>query len=114
MSDYKGATIARKLQECMLEWGTDKILTIIVDNTSTNYSVVEKLNWRKLSATPIVPRNIICGHEFIHMRYCAHILKLLVGDGLKEVDNSIVKINNLVKYVKSSPSRLNIFEGCVE
>jgi hypothetical protein len=31
------------------------------------------------------------------MRCCAHILNLIVTDGLKEVSDSIVKVRNAVK-----------------
>ena len=87
VSDHKGPTITRELEECMFEWDTNKILTITVDNfsandriqslvhiSSTNSCVVEQLKWRKLLATPVVPGTIVYGHEFIHMRCCAHIL----------------------------------------
>jgi len=51
----------------------------------------------------------ILGNEFMHMRCCAHILNLIVTDGLKEVSDSIVKVRNAVKYVKSSPSKFEKF-----
>ena len=35
-------------------------------------------------------------------------------EGLKEVNTSILKVRNAVKYVKSSPSRLDNFKSCVE
>ena len=53
-------------------------------------------------------------HDYLHVRCCAHILNLIVGDGLKELDDSIVKVCNAVKYVKSSPSRLTTFKKCVK
>ncbi|WVZ21480.1 hypothetical protein V8G54_008802 [Vigna mungo] len=48
------------------------------------------------------------------MRCCAHILSLIVKDGLKEIKDSISKIWGAVKYVKSSPARLARFKACVE
>ncbi|WVZ09209.1 hypothetical protein V8G54_013739 [Vigna mungo] len=48
------------------------------------------------------------------MRCCAHILSLIVKDGLKEIKDSISKIRGAVKYVKSSPTRFARFKGCVE
>ena len=38
----------------------------------------------------------------------------MVQDGLKELDESVVKIRNAVRYVRSSPSRLLAFKQCVE
>jgi hypothetical protein len=50
----------------------------------------------------------------MHMRCCAHILNLIMIDGLKEVSDSIVNVRNAEKYVKSSPSRCEKFKGCME
>jgi hypothetical protein len=36
-----------------------------------------------------------------------------VQDGLKELDDSVAKVRNLVKYVKSSPGRMDGFKKCV-
>nr|KYP41823.1 hypothetical protein KK1_036788 [Cajanus cajan] len=48
------------------------------------------------------------------MRCCAHILSLIMKDGLKEIKDSILKIRNAVKYVKSSLARFSRFKACVE
>ncbi|XP_071729102.1 zinc finger BED domain-containing protein RICESLEEPER 2-like [Rutidosis leptorrhynchoides] len=48
------------------------------------------------------------------MRRCAHILNLVVTSGLKDYAKSIKVIRNAVKYVRSSPSRLNKFKQCIE
>ncbi|KAL4365811.1 hypothetical protein AHAS_Ahas07G0143400 [Arachis hypogaea] len=52
--------------------------------------------------------------DYLHMRCCAHILNLIVKDGLKEIDDSITRIHNAVKYVKSSPMRCESFKACIE
>ena len=48
------------------------------------------------------------------MRCCAHILNLIVQDGLKDHNESIVKVCNVMRYVKSSPNRFEKFKACVE
>jgi hypothetical protein len=50
----------------------------------------------------------------MHMTCCAHMLNLIVTEGLKEVEDSIVTVRNAVKYVKSSPARFENFKGCIE
>ena len=50
----------------------------------------------------------------MHMRCCAHILNLIFKDGLKEQDDSITRIRNAVRYIRSSPARLAKFMVCVE
>ena len=48
------------------------------------------------------------------MRCAAHILNLVVRDGLKDVSVSVLKVRAAVKYVRSSPSRLQKFKSCVD
>ena len=48
------------------------------------------------------------------MRRCALILNLIVGDGLKEIDVSIVRVCEAMRYVKSSPNRNQTFRSFVE
>lgn len=33
---------------------------------------------------------------------CVHILNLAVKEGLRELDDSIIRIHNIIKYMKSS------------
>ena len=47
------------------------------------------------------------------MRRYALILNLIVGDGLKEIDVSIVRVCEAVRYVKSSPNRNQNFRSFV-
>ncbi|XP_060959777.1 zinc finger BED domain-containing protein RICESLEEPER 2-like [Cannabis sativa] len=50
-----------------------------------------------------------------HMRCSAHILNLIVSDGLKELNEAISSIRNAVRYVRSSPARLKRFkESCTD
>ncbi|XP_052118519.1 zinc finger BED domain-containing protein RICESLEEPER 2-like [Arachis duranensis] len=45
---------------------------------------------------------------------CAHILNLVVNDGLKDMYSSINKIRNAVRYVRTSPSRMDRFKSCIK
>ena len=44
----------------------------------------------------------------------AHILNLIVGDGMREIDASIAKVREAMRYVKSSPNRNQTFMGFME
>ncbi|KAL4315694.1 hypothetical protein AHAS_Ahas15G0210700 [Arachis hypogaea] len=57
-------------------------------------------------------KSSVLNGEYLHMRCCAHILNLIVKDGLKDIDDSIAKIRDAVKYVRSSNSRLTRFTAC--
>jgi hypothetical protein len=109
ISNHKGQTIGKKIESCMLEWGIRSIFTITVDNASCNDAALEYLKARTSHKKSAIVEN-----EFIHVRCCVHILNLIVMEGLKELDESILKVRNAVKYVKSLPSRFEKFKGCVE
>lgn len=51
--------------------------------------------------------------KFFHVRCCAHILNLIVQDGLKEIDSSVIKIRECIKYIKGSEGRKQKFYECV-
>ncbi|KAK9271914.1 hypothetical protein L1049_002280 [Liquidambar formosana] len=107
--NHKGETIGKHVEKCLLEWGIDKIFTITVDNASSNDGAIRYLK-RKTKDW----NSTILEHEFIHMRCCAHIVNLIVCEGLKDQNESIAKIRNAVWYVRSSPSRFQTFKNCVE
>ena len=44
------------------------------------------------------------------MRCIAHVLNLVVNDGLKDMDESIVKVKDCVRYIRNSPQRLYKFK----
>ncbi|KAL2346641.1 hypothetical protein Fmac_000641 [Flemingia macrophylla] len=57
-------------------------------------------------------RSTLLSGDFMHMRCAAHILNLIVSDGMREIDHSISRIRVACKFVRSSPSRLAIFKRC--
>ena len=109
VEEHKGENIGRKIEMCLCEWGINGICTLTVDNASSNGATIKILqtitkDWK----------GTILEHEFLHMRCYAHILNLIVGDGLKEIDASIAKVHEAVRYVKSSPNRNQTFMGFME
>lgn len=40
------------------------------------------------------------------MHCCVHILNLTIKEGLRELDDSIIRIHNIIKYMKSSLQRV--------
>ena len=51
--------------------------------------------------------------RFLHMRCVAHIINLVVSDGMKHVDNSVVRVRQAVRFIKQSPARLLKFKKCI-
>lgn len=106
---HSGVLIGRAVEKCLVEWGLKNILTMTVDNASSNDVAVQHLKK--------ILNHWDCGvlkGDFLHMRCSAHILNLVVKDGLNDVSCSIKKVRALVKYVRSSPARLIKFKSCVE
>ena len=71
-----------------------------MDNASSNDVAVRSLK-KRLKKTDMLFRD----GEHFHVRCAAHIINLIVRDGLEEIHDSINRIGNCVKYVRGSPSR---------
>ncbi|KAK9755642.1 hypothetical protein RND81_01G040400 [Saponaria officinalis] len=52
--------------------------------------------------------------DYFHVRYCAHILNLIVQEGLKDLDIAILKVMESVKYCKGSQLRKQRFLNSVQ
>ena len=107
---YSGVSICDALSKCLVDWEIeDKVWTVTVDNASYNDVVVHMLkdNLSKKYQLPL-------SGKLFHVRCCAHILNLLVQDGLSEIGEIIKNVRESVKYVIQSESRLNIFGDIVK
>ena len=71
-----------------------------LDNASSNDIFVDMLRTQLKNK-----KALVCNGEFFHLRCCAHILNLVVQDGLKEIDVVVQKIRESMKYVRSSQGR---------
>ncbi|XP_028084977.1 zinc finger BED domain-containing protein RICESLEEPER 1-like [Camellia sinensis] len=109
VEDHKDETVGKRIELCLLEWNLGSVFTLTVDNASS-YNTAIKFLKRKTKDW----KGTVLGHEFLHMRCCAHILNLIVGEGLKELDTSICCVRDVVRYVRSSPNRHESFKKCVE
>uniref|UniRef100_A0A3Q7GW15 HAT C-terminal dimerisation domain-containing protein n=1 Tax=Solanum lycopersicum TaxID=4081 RepID=A0A3Q7GW15_SOLLC len=97
------------ISNCLLDWKLDNVFTVTVDNASSNDVAVLELS-KKLD---MWGTNLMEGNH-LHVRCMAHILNLIMQDGLKEIGPSIKKVRHMVKYVRSSFSRTRNFLKCVE
>ncbi|KAF6175459.1 hypothetical protein GIB67_021949 [Kingdonia uniflora] len=104
---HKGEAIAKAVENCLLEWGIEKVMTITLDNAKNNDSCITELKKR------LNKRNgLLLGGEFFHIRYFAHVINLVVRDGVNEVKRTIKRLRQSVKYVRSGPSRIQPFKKC--
>ncbi|XP_076922015.1 zinc finger BED domain-containing protein RICESLEEPER 2-like [Bidens hawaiensis] len=96
---------ANVLYESMCDWNIDrKVSTVAVDNCSTNDLLINLL-LDKLSMG-----DLILEGQLFHMCCCAHILNLIVQDGLSVISNGIEKIRDSVGFWTATPKRLEKFE----
>ncbi|XP_074297522.1 zinc finger BED domain-containing protein RICESLEEPER 2-like [Silene latifolia] len=89
LSGHSGKIIGKTVEKCLSEWNLKNILTVTVDNSSSNDVPVDYLK-RKFN-------NSECD----------------VMDGLHDLENAIIKIRTLCKYVKASPDRKEKFQDCI-
>ncbi|KAI5437770.1 hypothetical protein KIW84_023765 [Lathyrus oleraceus] len=61
-----------------------------------------------------VQGNLMCDGEFFHIRCSAHVLNLIVQEGLKVASEALHKIRESVKHIKGSDGRMLKFRDCVE
>ena len=108
-SPHTGVSISDKIYKFLFEWNLEfKLFSVTLDNASSNDAFIATLR------TQLNLRNaLIFKGEFFHIRCCAHILNLIVQEGLKDMDASVLKIRESVKYIKGSQSRKEKFKECV-
>lgn len=109
ISGHSAEIIGKAIEKCLTDWGIHSVFSITVDNASSNDLGVQYLKKILNSWNSLLLRG-----ELLHMRCYAHILSLIVRDGLKDINDSIARIRSAVRYVRSSPSRLRKFKACVE
>ncbi|WCJ29532.1 hypothetical protein M5689_011160 [Euphorbia peplus] len=105
-SPHTTDVICDALIDCMMDWNLDtKLSTLTLDNCSTNDSMVSMI----LSK---LPRDKLMLHgTYLHMRCCAHILNLVVKDGLEVIGEAIEKIHDSVSFWSATPKRVEKFEA---
>jgi hypothetical protein len=102
---HTGLVIAHAVFECLVEWKIeDKIMSITLDNASNNDTATTNL-----SAKLLARKNSQFDPKYFHIRCAAHIVNLVVNDGLDQIEGLISDLRNTVKYFKRSPTRLYKF-----
>jgi len=82
----------------------EKIFTLTLDNANNNMTACELL-------VIDCKYDLMFGGDHLHVRCCAHILNILVQDGMRTIHSTIKMIRELLKHIDSSPSRLQAFNS---
>jgi hypothetical protein len=102
---HTGDVIAEELHETLMQWNLDeKLLTVTVDNCTSNDKAVD------LMISKIGKSKLLLQGTMLHMRCCAHILNLIVKDGLDVMKSAIHNIRESVAYWTATPKRVEKFE----
>ncbi|CAN1291856.1 Zinc finger BED domain-containing protein RICESLEEPER 2 [Linum perenne] len=106
---HTSEVLSQVLVDTIIEWNIDtKLSTITLDNCSTNDALIDVVK-DKLSC-----ENMMWNGSKLHMRCCAHILNLIVKDGLDVIKKSIDRIRDSVSFWTATPKRQEKFEESVK
>ncbi|CAN0905968.1 Zinc finger BED domain-containing protein RICESLEEPER 2 [Linum grandiflorum] len=106
---HSSEKLATVLHDCLMSWNVDcKLSTITLDNCSTNDALIDKIK-RKL-----VLSDLLLNGSLLQMRCSAHILNLIVKDGLDILKGGIERIRDSVSYWTTTPKRVEFFEECAK
>jgi hypothetical protein len=107
---HSGVVISNAISDCLARWKIeDKIASITFDNASSNNTAVTLLR-AKFNKRG----SLWFDGRFLHIRCCAHILNLVVQDGLEVISSLIEKVRETIKYIKKSNSRYYKFNSDVD
>ncbi|CAH1432125.1 unnamed protein product [Lactuca virosa] len=105
---HTGVAIAEMISGLIKSWVIErKLFSITLDNASSNDVCVGLLKNQFRLMT-----SLVYDGKLFHLRCCAHILNLIVQDGLKQIDVDVEKFRECVKYVKGSSARKTRFCQC--
>ncbi|KAF1895890.1 hypothetical protein Lal_00033953 [Lupinus albus] len=108
-SPHTSEVLSDCLYECLLDWNLyRKLSTLTVDNCTTNDRMIECM------LSKISPRSFILGGQMFHMRCCAHILNLVVKDGLSIISSAVERVRDSVSFWTATPKREEKFKETCE
>ena len=93
---YNDISLSNKIEKVIYEWGIENRVFSVplenADNASSNDVSVDRLR-----TFFNIKKALVCVGEFFYLRCWAHVLNLLVQDGLREIDIVVQKIHESVK-----------------
>ncbi|KAI3745856.1 hypothetical protein L6452_08267 [Arctium lappa] len=102
---HTGLALSDHIFSLLKDWGIQKkVFSVTLDNASSNDAMVDFLKYEL---------DLVSQGAYFHVRCCAHIMNLIVQDGLKEVDDAIIKVRDSVKYFRGSQARRQRFLSSV-
>ncbi|XP_059663589.1 zinc finger BED domain-containing protein RICESLEEPER 2-like [Cornus florida] len=104
LASHNKEILTEVLINTMLDWNIKrKLSTITLDNCTTNDAMIGSLLDKIDSSTLLLEGKVL------YMRCCAHILNLIVKDGLEVMGDGIERIRDSVYFWIATPGRIEIF-----
>ncbi|KAF6153012.1 hypothetical protein GIB67_021617 [Kingdonia uniflora] len=99
--DHTGEDISKVVMNCLLDWNIEqKLTTITLDNATSNDTMIANLKMNLNRGN-----HLILGGKIFHVRCTAHIINLIVKDGLAVLGDTLSKIRDSCIYVKKTLQR---------
>jgi hypothetical protein len=100
-----GEVISDVLHEVLQDWQIDKkVSTVTLDNCTTNDSLMGAMQDK-------LPLTFMMLHgRLLHMRCAAHIINLIVKDGIAIMEKGIERVRDSVGFWSATPKRHERFE----
>ena len=101
---HTGEVIFDALLKCLQSWDLDcRVSTTTLANCRANDNMIGLMEAR------LDEGSLMLGGQYLHMRCCAHILNLIVQDGLDVIKKSIARIRESIGYWIATPKRYEKF-----
>ncbi|PWA74273.1 zinc finger BED domain-containing protein RICESLEEPER 2 [Artemisia annua] len=108
IKSHRADDISADLLKCIVGWGIKNAMTMTVDNAPSNDKAISYLIKKLPNA-----RLYDDGKHF-HVRCMAHILNLIVQEGLKVKNYHVESLSNSVRYIRKSTQRIKKFKACMK
>ena len=100
---YNAVAIHSTIMDCLYEWDlSNKAFAFTLDNATSNNGAVRRLRESLWTHMPF-------DGDDLHVRCLAHILNLVVQDGMETIRSVVEPVRDVIKHISSSSSRLQIF-----
>nr|GEU55657.1 zinc finger BED domain-containing protein RICESLEEPER 2 [Tanacetum cinerariifolium] len=108
IESHRADDISGDSLKCIVGWGIKNVMTMTVDNAPSNDKAIGYLIKKLPNA-----RLYDDGKHF-HVRCMAHVLNLIVQEGLKVKNYHVECLLNAVRYIRKSTQRIKKFKACMK
>ncbi|KAG5540966.1 hypothetical protein RHGRI_021004 [Rhododendron griersonianum] len=108
---HTGVIIADALYKCLVDWGLEnKVSSITIDNATYNDVALKNLK----ATFELLNKKMLFEGKIFHVCCCAHIVNIMVQDGLGEIKGITDRVREGVKYLAASEAQLIQFGEIVK